>query len=121
MVSYLSEELIKQIGKEMRLPMLIHESMIDDSDPAITDYFEYFINEYNGIPLLIVRRGGLQAYRSVYTLNLNTLKPTNNSPLKRQLSSRLCNKIKNENPAYGGQYGLLDKHSRPITDYFKSV
>jgi len=50
---------------------------------------------YNKIPLLVYKhKGCFHTFKSLYTLNLSTLKPTKNSKIQKLLSHELLENIK---------------------------
>ena len=61
---------------------------------------EYLVGNvivYNRVPLLVFKNAGcFHGFKSVYTLNLITVKPTAQSRIKKVLSPALIGKIKSE-------------------------
>jgi len=50
---------------------------------------------YNNIPLLVYKnKGCFHTFKSLYTLNLSTIKPTKQSKIQKLLSPNLIEKIK---------------------------
>jgi hypothetical protein len=81
----------RDISKEYDFP----NERSDDKDTLMGD--KYIIGNiiYNKIPLLVYKNAGcFHSFKSLYTLNLLTLKPTKNSLNQTLLSKELIEKIK---------------------------
>lgn len=100
------EEIFNEIGKETGIPMWNSLSETErkkiensDRDAAATDYYDCVPTLWNGIKLLNFiphdqyRSGYTRGMQAQYTLNLNTLNPTKNSPIQKKISKDLCNKL----------------------------
>ena len=101
------EEIFSEIGKEMNIPMWNSLSETErkkiensDRDAAATDYYDSVLTIWKGIKLLNFiphdqyRCGYTCGMQAQYTLNLNTLNPTKNSPIQKKISEDLYNKLK---------------------------
>lgn len=101
------EEIFNEIGKEMDIPMWNSLSETErktiknsDRDAAATNYYNCVPILWNGIKLLNFiphdqyRCGYTRGMQAQYTLNLNTLNPTKNSPIQKKISKDLYIKLK---------------------------
>lgn len=101
-----SNELICEIGEYLGFPMWEKRDKSktysfpgnrDGEDEHGDDYFEGSVIPYNGIRLLVFKNVGCYGINSQYTLNLSTLRPTRNSPIQKELSNELKQKIRSKN------------------------
>ena len=100
----LSDTLINEIGEYLGFKMwnnrdksLNYDFPGAREDDAIAgeDFVVGSEFEYKGMLFLSFKQAGqFHAVKSLYTLNLRTLKPTRNSPITKLLSPQLCMKIK---------------------------
>ena len=102
----LDKDLIDEIGEYLGFEMWNKRDISKEydfqnerSDDNITYYMgdKYITGNiiYNKIPLLVYKNAGcFHSFKSLYTLNLLTLKPTKNSLNKTLLSKELIEKIK---------------------------
>jgi hypothetical protein len=70
----------------------------DDEDDYADHYFNGVISEFKGTYYLSYIRehiGYQSGQKSVYTINLKTMKPTIKSPNKKELTEELKNKLQN--------------------------
>lgn len=102
------EEIYIAIGKEVNIPMWAglskkeqNKILNEQNESATLNYFQCVPTSFNGIRLfnfLPSNPHHIPCYThgqpSEYTLNVNTLKPTKNSPIQTLLSDELCRKIK---------------------------
>jgi hypothetical protein len=121
----LSEDLIADIGESIGLKMWSkRDKTIEYDYPGARGDEPGDANEYyngnivisNRLYLLVFSKEGLRFYqikgKSDYTLNLHTIKPTANSPIKTIISEELKERIRNEciiNKAYKNIPPLIHK------------
>src|SRR5438874_2699153 len=79
-----------EIGEFLQLPMWVtltkeQKDRVIANKSAPTDYYQISVKKFYGTPLLIVIRLFSKEQKAEYTLNLNTFKPTKNSPRQDNL------------------------------------
>jgi len=108
MAEYLTDELKNWIGRNAGLQMWDYRDLSktysypgarDDEDLHADDYYNGVISEWNGLPLLnfLPQTGGPctgLGYKSVYTINLATLRPTASSPNQTLLTDLIKKEIR---------------------------
>ena len=107
-INMLDEDLIDDIGEYLGFVMWNQRDETKEYDfPGEREenclrgdnFVEGNIIIYNKTPLLVYKnKGGFHTFKSLYTLNLLTIKPTKNSEIKKLLSPELIEKIKINNP-----------------------
>lgn len=100
----IDNDLINEIGEYLDFKMWSKRDLSKEYDfPGCREdncfpgdhFMEASIIIYNNIPLLIYKNAGcFHACKSLYTLNMITLKPTKTSPIKKILTHELIEKIK---------------------------
>ncbi len=103
-LTYCSIDLLDEIGEYLGFTMWNKRDLskkyayrgFKDDEEAIDDYIEADVIFYKDFPLLIYQ---YNAYRktsdhTLYIFNLKTFKPTKNSPIKKELSPDLLDKLK---------------------------
>ena len=74
-------------------------SLIKEATTALQgmNFYKGIVVVYNRVPLLVFKHAGcFHGFKSVYTLNLITVKPTAQSRIKKVLPPALIGKIKSQ-------------------------
>lgn len=128
---FLTDEIIDEISKEIGLDLWDNRDKTKrycypgnrvSGELRADDYFNTSITLYKNVYLLMFRpEGHFKGSNSEYTLNLNTLKPTKNSHIKKELSDELITKIKNYLDNHGRVKNFTEKSvvTNKISQYFK--